>query len=260
MLVVRTTEYPADPVCELISAEQSLGLRDLAFGVDPLGLYRVQPRTLGGQKARDYAYPTAAFFGLAVVGADPLAHPKAFVPASVVPDQKQGLLAPRLEPSATPLEEPRAYGAHRPTVHEPEPALLEFRQVQPVAGEGLRLGIVLLRLFLEESHRLFGLGPGAHRRPLEARKPALVLEAQDPLRADPGEPDQPISIPFFLSYSGSGLSIQRLALCQRTPSLASVARTVSPVTLLRVMRSSKLTSAAIARVQKVPSLPKSLGL
>src|SRR5215212_239318 len=175
MLVVRTTEDPADPVCQLVCAEQSLGLRDLAFAVDPLGLYCVQPRALGGQKARDYAYSTAAFFDLAVVGADPLAHPTAFVPARVVPDQEQGLLAPRFEPSATPLEKPRGYGAHRPTVHKPKPALLDFRQIQPIAGEGLRLGIVLARLFVQEAHRLSFLGPRAQRRPLEARKPALAL-------------------------------------------------------------------------------------
>ena len=44
MLVMRTTEDPADSICELVSAKQSLGLCDLAFGVDPLGLYGVEPR------------------------------------------------------------------------------------------------------------------------------------------------------------------------------------------------------------------------
>jgi hypothetical protein len=54
MPVVGATEDPADPVGELVSTEQPLGLRDLAFGVDPLGLYGVQPRTLDGQRARYY--------------------------------------------------------------------------------------------------------------------------------------------------------------------------------------------------------------
>src|SRR5215210_1172888 len=259
MLVVRTTEDLADPVCQLVCSEQPLGLCDLAFGVDPLGLDRVEPRALGGQKARDYAYSTPAFFDPAVVSTDPVAHLSAFVPAGVVPDQEQSLLAPRLEPSATPFEEPHGYSAHGTAIHEPKPSLLKLRQVQPVAGEGLRLGIVLARLFLQEAHRLSRLGPRAQARPLEARKPALVLEAQSPLGVGPSEPYQPISIPFFRAYSGSGLSIQRLARCQRTPSLDSVARMVSPVTLLSVMPSSKLTSAAIASVQKVPSLPNSLG-
>src|SRR5215204_13400 len=96
-------------------------------------------------------------------------------------------------------------------------------------------------------------------RPLEARKSGLVLEAQDPLRMGLREPDQPISIPFFRAYSGSGLSIHLFARSQRTPSRDKVARMVSPVTLLSVMPSSKLTSAAIASVQSVLPLPKFLG-
>src|SRR5215216_7952956 len=141
MLVMRTSEDPADSVGELISSKQSLGLCNLAFAVDPLGLYGVEPRALGGQQARYYPNLMAAGFDFSVVRCDPVSHLSAFVPACVVPDQQQGLLAPRLEPSATPFEEPRGYGAHRATVHEPEPRLFEFRQVEAVAGERLRLGI-----------------------------------------------------------------------------------------------------------------------
>ena len=86
MLVVRTTEDRADPVCQLVCAEQSLGLRDLAFAVDPLGLYSIEPRALGGQKARYYPNPPAAGFNPAVVGGDPVTHLSALVPACVVPD------------------------------------------------------------------------------------------------------------------------------------------------------------------------------
>src|SRR5215208_5130595 len=199
MLVVRRTEDPADPLGQLMSAEQSLGLDHFAFGVDPLGLYGVEPRALGRQQAGHYSYSgfATASFDLAVVGADPVAHLSAFVPACVVPDHQQGLLAPRLEPLAAPTEELRGYGAHGAAIHESQPRLLELRQIKPVAGEGLRLGIVLSRLLLEEAHRLAGLIPGMQARPLEARKPGLVLEAQDPLRMGLREPDQPISIPFF---------------------------------------------------------------
>jgi hypothetical protein len=38
-----------------------------------------------------------------------------------------------------------------------------------------------------------------HRGSLKAAEPTLVLETQNPLRMGLGEPDQPISIPFFLS-------------------------------------------------------------
>src|SRR5919112_560304 len=259
MLVVRTSEDPADPVGELISAKQSLELRDLAFGVDPLGLDGVEPRALGGQRARYYPNPMAAGFNPAIVGGDPTSHLMAFVPACVVPDQQQDLLAHSLEPSATPSEKLRGYGAQRAAIDEPKPGLFEPWQIQPVAGEGLRLGIVLARLFVQEAYRAARLGPGVHRRPLESRKPGLILEANSPLGMALGQPDQPISIPFFLAYSGSGLSIQRLARFQRTPSLQSVALMVSPLTLLSVMPCSKLTSAAIESVQKESSLPNFLG-
>ena len=120
MLFVSTAEDPANPICELVSAEQPLGLDHLAFGVDPLGLDRVEPRALGGQKARYYPNPMAAGLDSAVVGVDPPPHPTAFVPARIVPDQKQGLFVPSFEPLATPSEEPRGYVAHRPTIYEPQ--------------------------------------------------------------------------------------------------------------------------------------------
>jgi hypothetical protein len=108
MLVMRTTEDPADSVGELISSKQSLGLCNLAFGVDPLGLYCIEPRALGGQQARYYPNPmVAAGFDFSVVRCDPVSHLSAFVPACVVPDQQQGLLASRLEPVATPPEKLR---------------------------------------------------------------------------------------------------------------------------------------------------------
>ena len=147
MLVVRTTEDPADSVGELISAKQSLGLCNLAFGVNPLGLYSIEPWALGGQQARYYPNPLAAGFDTAVVGGDPVTHLSALVPACVVPDQEQGLLALRLEPVAAPLKKPPGYGAHGSAVDEPYPSLCKFRQIQPVAGEGLGVGIVLLGSF-----------------------------------------------------------------------------------------------------------------
>src|SRR5215210_6781237 len=113
MLFVSAAEDPANPLGELVSSQQPLGFERLAFGVNPLGLYRIEPRTLGWQQTRYYPDPTAACFDTAVVGADPISHPMALVPARVVPDQEQGLLASRLEPVAAPLKKPRGYGAHR---------------------------------------------------------------------------------------------------------------------------------------------------
>src|SRR5215203_3462245 len=87
-----------------------------------------------------------------------------------------------------------------------------------------------------------------------------VLEAQHPPGVLLGQAHQPVAAPFFLSYSGSGLVIQRLARSQRTPSLESVARTVSPVTRFSVSPSSKLTSAASSKVHRLVGLPKLRGV
>src|ERR687890_1179698 len=94
MLLVSTTEYPADPAGKLVGTEQSLGLYYLAFGVDPLGLYRIEPGALGGQKAWHYPHSAAAVCDLAVVGGDPGSDLSALVPAGIVPDHKQGLSLP----------------------------------------------------------------------------------------------------------------------------------------------------------------------
>jgi hypothetical protein len=50
MLLVSTAEDVANPLGELVSTEQPLGLYDLAFAMNPLGLNRVEPRALGGQQ------------------------------------------------------------------------------------------------------------------------------------------------------------------------------------------------------------------
>lgn len=75
MRLVDTAEGSADPVGELVSTKQSLGLNYLAFAVDPLGLYWIEPRTLGRQQTGNYPYSSAAtIFDLAVVGGDPVTH------------------------------------------------------------------------------------------------------------------------------------------------------------------------------------------
>jgi hypothetical protein len=259
MLFVITAEDFANPLGELVSTEQPLGLNYLAFAVNPLGLYCIEPRALGGQQTWHYPDPMAAGFDTAVVGADPASDLMAFVPACVVPDKKQSLLAPLPKPVAAPREKLRGYGAHGSAIHESQPSLLKLRQVKPVAGESLRLGIILFRFFLKKAYRLCGIRPGTQSRSLEARKPGLVLEAQSPLWMALGEEDQPVSSPFFRAYCGSGLSIQRLARSQRTPSRESVARMVSALTSSFVSPSSKLTSAASLSVQRVLCMPNSLG-
>src|SRR4029453_8091249 len=180
----------------------------------------VEPRALGGQGARYDSYPTASVLNFPVMGGDPASDLSALMPACVVPDKKQGLFAPRLEPLAAVPEEPRGYGAYRASIHEPKPRLFELRHIQPVAGEGLRLGVVLFHLFLDQANRSPRIGPGVQRGTLQTGEPGLILEPKNPLRVALGQPDQPVASPFFRAYSGSGLSIQRLARSQRPPSRA----------------------------------------
>src|SRR5215207_5763493 len=196
MLFVSTAEDFANPLGELISTEQPLSLNYLAFAVNPLGLYCIEPRALGRQQTWHYPDPMAAGFDTAVVGADPASDLMAFMPACVVPDEKQSLLAPLSKPVAAPRKKLRGYGAHGSAIHEPQPSLLKLRQVKPVAGESLRLGIVLFRFFLKKAYRLCGIRPGTQSRSLEARKPSLVLEAQSPLWMALGEEDLPVSSPL----------------------------------------------------------------
>src|SRR5919199_4639484 len=153
MRLVSTAEYPADSIGEFVGTEQPLGLRDLAFAVNPLRLYRIQPRALGGQQTAHYPHSATAVFDLAIVGGDPVTHLVAFMPAGVVPDQEKGLFAGCRESVAAISEELSGYGAHRTTVHKPYPGLLEFGQIHPVAAEGLGLRVVLSRCLLDQARR-----------------------------------------------------------------------------------------------------------
>jgi hypothetical protein len=110
------------------------------------------------------------------VGGDPISQLSAFVPACVLPDQEQSLLASGLEPVATPPEKLCAYGAQRATIHESQPPLLNVRQIKPLAGESFGVRIVLSGFLLQEAHRLARLLPGMHRGSLEAAEPTLILE------------------------------------------------------------------------------------
>ena len=62
MLFVSTAEDPANPVGELVSTKQPLGLNYLAFAMNPLWLDGIEPRALGGQQTWHYPDPTAAGF------------------------------------------------------------------------------------------------------------------------------------------------------------------------------------------------------
>jgi len=159
MLVMRTTEDSTDPVGEFISAQQTLGLYHFSLAMNPFGLYGVQPRALLGQKAAYDPHSLATLFDLAVMFAQPAPHLAAYVPARVVPDEKQDLLTECFELLSAPSEKPGRYPTHGTTIHEPKPRLVELRQIESVAGDGFRIGIVLSDRLSDEARRLPLLGP-----------------------------------------------------------------------------------------------------
>src|SRR5918997_5980224 len=253
---MRAAEGSADSLGQLVSGEQPIGLYDLALAMDPLGLHGVEPRALFGQKAAYDPHSFAALFDFSVVRSDPLSDLFGDVPGSVVPDQHPNPLACRLKLSAAPRKEAGGYGAHGPPIHEAHPHLLELRHIQPVAGDGLRIGIVLGDRLFDEAHRRFArIAPAVEGRPRQAAEPALVQESYRPLGMSRRQANQSVASPFFLAYWGSGLVIHRLARSQRTPRRSKVARMVSPLPRCVVKPSSKLTSAARSNVHRLVSLP-----
>ncbi len=105
---------------------------------------------------------------------------------------------------------------------------------RPASRKACRIG------FLKRLHQVSYLKSEAHSR----REMAALITR---LRA-----------PFFTAYWGFGLLIHRLASSQRTPSLAKMARTVSPVTRLSVSTRSELSSVTISDVHRLISVPNSL--
>jgi hypothetical protein len=123
--------------------EQILGLYDLALAVKPLlGLYDVKLRALLGQKAGYDPRSFGAVFDMAIVGAEPTSDLHGDVPARVVPDEKQYLLAELFELLSALWETLSRYGTHGPTVHEPDLRLVELRHRISLTGDSVGVGIV----------------------------------------------------------------------------------------------------------------------
>src|SRR5918995_1766991 len=155
MLVVRTIEYPANPVGQLIRSEKPVSLDHLALGVNPFRLYSIQPRTFLRKQAAHDPHATAVLFDPAVVTTEPPSDLFGYMPARVVPDEQKGFLAKGFEPLKAPLKESRRYGRNRPPVHEPQPRrLVEFWQIDTIAAYGLRLGVVFCDRPLDEARGL----------------------------------------------------------------------------------------------------------
>src|SRR5215211_1207275 len=245
MLVMRRTGNPAYPIRKLVGSKQPVWLDDLALAVYPLRLYGVQPRTPLRKKATHDPHPSfaAALLDPAVVSSEPAPDLPGDMPARVVPDEEQNLLADLFELLQAPLKELGRYGTDGPSVNEAQPRIADLRQVESVAGDGFGLGVVFGHRPLNEAKGLSILREAAQGGQSHSAPPALVQETHRPgIGISRGHFHQPITPPFFLSYRGSGEVIQRLALCHLTPRRRTkVARIVSPETRLWTIPSSKLT-------------------
>src|SRR3954452_20305916 len=197
MLVMRATEDPATPLGKLVGAKHSCRLYHFALAMNPLGLYRVQPRALLWQQAAHDPYAFAALFDSAVILPEPAPDLLGDVPAGIVPDENQRLLTKGFEFLGAPSEKLPRYRAHGPPVHESQPCLIELGQVEPVAGDGLRLGIVLGERLLNEAHRLALFGPTAQSWQSKPAPPTFVLKARYPFGIGLGYLHQPIAASFF---------------------------------------------------------------
>src|SRR3954451_13816442 len=164
MLVMWTAEDPADPLGQLVSAQKTLGLDHFALAVDPFGLDGVKPRTLLGQKAAYDPHSFAAPFDKAVVRTEPAPDLFGDMPARVVPDQKQELLANSFELFATPLKESGRHSTDGPAIHKTQARLFELGHIQPVAGYSLRIGVVSSNRALAKANRFSLLGPATQGR------------------------------------------------------------------------------------------------
>src|SRR5829696_3851906 len=137
MLVMRTTEDPTDPIRKLVGSKQPVWLEDLALAVYPLRLDGVEPRTLLRKKAAHDPHSSfaAALLDFSVVSSQPAPDLPGDMPARVVPDEEQNLLADLFELLQAPLKELGRYGTDGPSVNEAQPRIADLRKVESVAGE-----------------------------------------------------------------------------------------------------------------------------
>ena len=262
MLVMRTTEDPAYPICKLVSSQKTVGLYHFPLAVYPFGFDGIEPRALLRKKAAYDPHSTPTLLDAAVVRTEPASEFTGDMPGSVVQMSSQTFL-------------PRAWSfwAHQ----ERNCVVMELtglpstnlNHVSPSSGgwipssrRELGLGIIVSDRPLDEAKRLALLGPAAQGGQSQPAPPALVQETHSPGGLGTGRSHfhQSVAPSFFLSYNGSGEVIHRLALSHLTPRRrAKVTRIVSPETRLCVSPSRKATSAAIASVHRLLSYPNSLG-
>ena len=100
----------------------------------------------------------------------------------------------------------------------------------PVAGQGLGIGVVFAPSLLDQPHGLVRALPGMGRRQGKATPPDFIQKADGPGGLLTGPGNQAVSCVFFSRYCGSGLVIQCLARFQLVPRRLRARRTLSSET------------------------------
>src|SRR3972149_771024 len=266
MSFMSTGESGANSLGQFVHRQRAVRFEDATLGVEPLGFNGIEPGTLDGQRADQQANALSSAFDQPVVFTHPLPHGLAAMPGGVTPNHGQTARAERLGFAAQPVEEICGEDTDGSPVHKAQPDLLR-RSLQvgethqeTITGQGLRLcggrGFDLLN----QAQWLFRLCPGVQLRLLKATPPGLVFKTQQPLLMRECQAHQPVTRVFLRPYAGSGLVIQSLARCQRTPKRSRALRTVSSLTRYVVKPCSRLTSAASSSVQTLLSFPYWRGL
>ena len=181
----------------------------------PVWFHGMQPGAFHRQAAREETHAPVALAPL-LVHANPGAHFAAHGPGGVIPDQHHDLCLLNREPLTAPAAQGGRDLADWTPLDKPQPDLLYSGTQHPLATPRFRSGVALDRHALQQRPRLPGW-PGRQRRLGQATPPRLIDNPQHPIRMLGGPVPQAVAPLFFRASWGSGLVIQRLARCQRTP-------------------------------------------
>ena len=205
MSFIRAIKVRTNPFSQLLGGKQAISFDDIAFGMNPLGLDRVQPGTFGRQKEGQNPHAFAFLLDQMIVPSDPSPHDLAHVKGGIIPDQQPAGLALRLQAGATPLQKLGSDGTHRASIDKAQRHPLTNGFIgrtllpkHPITGEGFWVRITLLPDLFDQAYRLLLILPGMQTGKRESAPPHLVQKADGParLRACPG--DQAIARRFFL--------------------------------------------------------------
>lgn len=187
MRFIGTPEVRTDSFGKLLGRKHPVGFDDMALAVDPFGFNGIEPRTLRGQEEGQDADPLVRLLDLLIVGAYPSAHRLALVPRGIIPDQEPMGLPLLAQPFTAPVQELDGDGTHGSSRDKTQPhlgAVGSFGRAllpqDPVAGQGLGIGVVFAPSLLDQPYRLIRALPGMGRREGKATPPDFIQKADGP--------------------------------------------------------------------------------